>query len=174
MNIVIMKGIACAAAAIIVFFPIIITAYWKRKRNPLQKYQDGLAMYLSTADLWIAVLGTIVLYLFLAYGICIWDQEVDFWGNFLGILIFGIMALVGTYGCICSMLEVIILEADSLTIIVPLLPVKHINFYELTRIRYYENRVIGYRGGRMILDGYIYKKRVFSIDDNFSEFCYLY
>lgn len=174
MNIVIMKGIICAAAAIIVFLPIIITSYWKRKRNPLQKYQYGLAAYSSIADLWIAVLGTIVFYLALVFGICIWDQNSDFWGNFLGILIFGIFALVGTYGCICGMLEVIILEADSLTIITPLFPVKHINFYDLTHIRYYENRVDGYRGGRMILDGYIHKKRVFSIDDSFSEFCCLY
>lgn len=170
LDVVTMKVIACVILAVIVFLPIIITALLKRKRNPLLKYKYGMAMYLSSAHLWVGLLGAVVGYFFTILGIYVCNQAVDFWF----ILLFLFLAFMGTYLSICCMLEVILLESDSFTIVRPLFPAKRIRFCELTRIRYYENRILGYGCGRKVLDGYMNTKKVFSIDESFRGFGYLY
>lgn len=165
-----MKFLVGAIVAVIVFLPIIITALIKRKKNLLQKYTSGLALYLSSAHLGIGLLGAVGGYLFVLIGLCVleWGTDVYF------ILIFVFLALAGTYVSICSMLEVIILDVDSLTIVSPMRRINKISFYELTHVRYYENRKSGYMCGKRFLEGYTNKKKVFCIDENFCGFDVLY
>ncbi len=165
-----MKFILGVIVTMIVFLPIIITVLIKRKKNFLQKYTSGLALYLSSAHLGIGLLGAVVGYLFTVIGIYVleWGPDIYF------IFIFLSLALTGTYVSICSMLEVIILDFDSLTIVSPMHRVNKISFYELTHIHYYENRESDYMYGKRFLDGYINKKKVFSINESFCGFEILY
>ena len=164
------KVIVSSTIAIIVFLPIIITAIYRKKKDPLKKYTSGLVLYLSSEYLYIGLLGTVTGYIFTLIGI----YGCDLGSDIYFLLIFIVLALAGTYACICCMLEVIILELDSLTIVSPRRPKNKIYFYELTHIRYYENRTINYLCGKMVLDGYRNTKKVFSIDESFSGFLILY
>lgn len=165
------KVIVSSMIAIIVFLPIILTTILRKKKDPLKKYTSGLVLYLSTQHLFIGLLGSVVGYIFTLIGIYGCDLGSDIYFLF----IFIVLALAGTYICICCMLEVIILESDSLTIVSPMRPENKIYFYELSHIRYYENRTLNYYlSTKKILEGYINTKKVFSIDEGFSGFFILY
>lgn len=112
---------------------------------------------------------------------------VIFWGIFSviciinsDIVIFCILycfVLLGVAIFLCIFLEKYVLTTDSFLHYIPLLPPKKIKLYEITSVKYTENRTATYAiygAGRKMLVGYHNKKKIFSIDESLEGFDLLY
>lgn len=124
------KIVTCLVLGFITFIPIIIAARRKKKQTPMPRHKDSYVMQPSPKVFWIGIGGAVVGYLFSVMMIAVFD-DMDV---LYGLVVFMGLALMGTYLVIYFFLWRAIVEVDTLTIYLPLLPNRTIKLYEITSV----------------------------------------
>ena len=155
----------CLAITVVVFLPILFAVIWNKKRIARRVMKEGeYWMRLSPIYFIIGIVGAIFFYIITIAVIFTTDTDV------VAVTIFLFILLFYPYFCFVSLFWEIKVEADALTIYRPPLRQKYIKFYDITTVRYVENRLMGQVGGKTQLIFYHNEKKLFDVEDSMSGF----
>lgn len=158
--------VSITAVAILLIF-ILISRLWYRLSVPTAQDDILYVMRIPHRELLIGILG---LLFFSAMAIPSIILLEDNW--FLAFAVFYLFILWGEYWCIMVFLWRCAIRKDSLTIYMPLLPAKKINFHEIEYVYCTDNQTFGMSGKK--LEGYRGQKKLFSIEEEIYGFPLLY
>lgn len=157
------KIIVSVSAAAFILLIILAACLWKKKYLHFTDDNIILIMTQSHEYFFIGIASIIFFGGFAVF--CIVDLSIF---GFLCFYFF--FVLFGVYICIIGVLWRGVLTTDTLTFYTPFLPVKKIELYEITSVKYTENRTGAYGTGRKVLEGYRQQKKLFYVDESYKGF----
>lgn len=155
----------CIVIAAVVFVPIIICAIRRRKRLARHRLERNCySIYMSPVYCIVGIMG---ICMFLGFAVTtIFEMDTDM----IAVSIFLFCVFFFEFCCCFILAYEVRCDADSLTIYQPPLPRKRIMLYEITRVRYVENRRGFLAGGQMHLYLYQGEKKLLDVDQNMIGF----
>lgn len=157
----------CIGIAMVLFVPIVICGLHGRRRIMRHRLERNCYfVYISPALFILGAIVTFVYFLIVAAIVFTLDA------NVVALAVFLAGAFLTEIYCYLTVTYEIKCDAYSLTIYRPPLPPKRIMLYEITEVRYVENRRGQYVGGNGKMHLYLYKgkKRLFDVDQDMIGF----
>lgn len=161
------KIIVSITAATIALILILVSYLWYRLSVPTVQDDILYIMRIPRRRLLVGILGILF---FSAMTIPFWGEE-DNW--LTAFAFFYLSVLFYEYWCVMVLLWRCAIREDSLTIYMPLLPAKKINFHEIEYVYCTDNQTLGMSGQKK-LEGYRGHKKLFSIEEEIYGFPLLY
>lgn len=156
---------------IVTFLPILIAMKYNKRHQERNWCEDGCVMRQSKGVFAICIFITVGFFLFVAVSVILLDESIM--AALICILLFSIGLIGGIYLSIYALLWRCVVKVDTMTFYCPFLPAKEIKIYEITTVKYVENRVTAY-GEKKALVAYCNKKKIFEIFDDVIGFQLLY
>lgn len=153
------KILVCCMVGLAACLAVLTALNYKRKHPDLHKCGDGYVIYYPKAFFVFFVIGTVIMYAAVILNIMILDPYTAY-----GLpLILGFFILsIG--GAVDTLLWRCVVKENIMTFHTLFWPVRTVNFYEITKVKYTE-RDIACLGRARILTGYHNKKKAFEIWD---------
>ena len=133
-----LKVVCCITVTLAVFLPPVLTAKWNKKRLSLRA-EDADCFFLRCSPILqiLGIIGTVLVYfcsMIVLFSVEVWDSQL-----LLGESMALAITFFGMYIVIAAMIWEVKVEPDSITLYRFPLPVKKINIYDITSVRYIEN-----------------------------------
>lgn len=156
---------------LVTFLPILIAMKYNRKHQERNWCEDGYVMRQSKGVFVICIFITAGHFLFVAISVILLDESIM--AALICMLLFSVGLIAGIFLSTYALLWRCVVKADTMTFNCSFLPAKEIKIYEITTVKYVENRVTAY-GEKKALVAYCNKKKMFEIFDDVIGFQLLY
>ena len=155
------KILICFLAAVVIFWPIAAAVRWKKRKNEEKVPKEGsFAVRVSKGDILALIIMTFILYLFFVLSIFALDADL------LTFIVFLAFPFLGVLACFILLFCEIEVTRECIMYYRPLLPVKRIEYSEITKIMYLENS----SDGQHFLNVYKGKKKLFCAEERLEDF----